>query len=270
MINLLQFTFMQNALIVCICIAILCPCIGIFLVLRRYSLIGDTLAHASLAGVSLSLLTNQNPVLGAFIFTAICGALIEFLQTYFRKFSELILAIILSFSVGIAITLISSGRLHANADSYLFGSMLTVTTADIVAIIGLTLFSVLACFFLYHQLIYIAFDEEAARVAKVPVKAINYIFSIIVAALIAVSIRIVGVLVLSSLIALPIASALQLKTGFKPTLFAAFLFSFLAILSGLFFSYALNVAPGGLTALFSVVILLAVIIVKSVQRQFSH
>ncbi|MGI5857625.1 MAG: metal ABC transporter permease, partial [Candidatus Merdivicinus sp.] len=90
-----SYGFMQNAIFVSIFISILCPCIGIFLVLRRYSMIGDTLSHASLAGVTLGLLANQNPILGAFIFTSVCGALIEFLRSYFKKFTDLILAIVL-------------------------------------------------------------------------------------------------------------------------------------------------------------------------------
>ncbi|MDR1651606.1 MAG: metal ABC transporter permease, partial [Synergistaceae bacterium] len=121
---------MQNALAVSLAISILCPCIGIFLVLRRYSMIGDTLSHASLAGVTIGLLSGYSPILGAFIFTSACGALIEFLRGYFKKHTDLILAIVLSLSVGTAITLISSGKLRANADSFLFGSILTVSRFD--------------------------------------------------------------------------------------------------------------------------------------------
>ena len=128
-----SYSFMQNALFISLCIAILCPCIGIFLVLKRYSMIGDTLAHSSLAGVTLGLLFRDSPVLTSFIFTALAGLSIEFLRQYFKKYTDLILSIVLSISVGIAITLISSGHLHANADAYLFGSMLTVSPVDMAA-----------------------------------------------------------------------------------------------------------------------------------------
>ncbi|HQQ39936.1 MAG TPA: metal ABC transporter permease [Clostridia bacterium] len=253
-----QYAFMQNAFLVSICISILCPCIGIFLVLRRYSMIGDTLSHASLAGITIGLLTNQNPILGAFLFTSICGALIEFLRSYFKKYTDLILTIVLALSVGTAITVISSGKLHANADSFLFGSILTVTEFDIVMVLILSVISVAALILLYHQMLYIAYDEEAAQVAGVRVRLINYIFAVLVASAISVSIRIVGVLVLSSMIALPVATALQLGKGFKLTLIFSIIFSVIDIMAGLFLSYYLNVAPGGFTALVSVGVLVLV------------
>jgi zinc transport system permease protein len=262
--QVLDYEFMQNALIVSIFISILCPCIGIFLVLRRYSMIGDTLAHSSLAGIAIGLACGQNPIIGAFVFTSICGALIELLRSYFKKYTDLILTIVLSLSVGTAITIISSGKLHANADSYLFGSILTVTKFDMYTVMVLSLISVLTLIFLYNQLIYIAYDEETAKIAGVKVKLINYIFSILVASAISVSIRIVGVLVLSSMIALPVAAALQIGKGFKITLIFSIIFSVVDILLGLFISYYLNVAPGGFTALISVAVLLIVIVIKQI------
>lgn len=261
-----DYGFMQNAFVVSLFIAILCPCIGVFLVLRRYAMIGDTLSHASLAGVTIGLLCGQNPVLGAFVFTALSGALIEFLRRYFKKYTDLILSIVLALSVGVAITIISSGRLHANADAFLFGSILTVTRTDMFMVILLSAVSVLALTLLYHQMVYIAYDEEAARVADVKTGLINYVFFILVASAISVSIRIVGILVLSSMITLPVATALQLEKGFKTTLIFSIVFSMLDILAGLILSYYLNVAPGGFTALVSVFVLVAVMIGKRLAR----
>lgn len=260
---MLAYGFMQNAFLVSLCIAILCPCIGIFLVLRRYSMIGDTLSHASLAGVSIGLLVNQNPLLCAFLFTSACGILIEFLRKFFQKYTDLILSIVLAFSVGIAITIMSSGKLHANAESFLFGSILTVSQIDIAIVLLLTALSVAALYRLYHQMLYIAFDEETAILAGVRVKSINYVFSVLVAAAIAVSIRIVGVLVLSSMIALPVATALQIGKGFKVTVCCSIACSVVDILLGLILSYYLNVAPGGFTALVSVFVLLTVMLIKA-------
>lgn len=265
---MLSYNFMQNALFVSVFISILCPCIGIFLVLRRYSMIGDTLSHASLAGVTIGLMCGQNPVLGAFLFTSFCGALIEFLRSYFKKYTDLILTVVLSLSVGTAITIISSGKLHANADSFLFGSILTVTKFDMAMVLILSLISVLTLIVLYHQMIYIAYDEEAAKVAGVRVRLINYVFSILVASAISISIRIVGVLVLSSMIALPVATALQLEKGFRHTFLFSIVFSFLDIMLGLFLSYYLNVAPGGFTALVSVAMLVLVLVGKQIAKKF--
>jgi len=261
---------MQNAFIVSAFISVLCPCIGIFLVLRRYSMIGDTLAHASLAGVTIGLLTDQNPILGAFVFTSVCGALIEFLRNFFKKYSDLILTVVLALSAGVAITLISSGKLHANADSFIFGSVLTVTKFDLYMVAGLSLVSVLTVIFLYHQMIYISYDEEAAKVAGVKVKLITYVFSLLVAAAISVSIRIVGVLVLSSMIALPVATALQLGKGFKITLICSIIFSMIDIMLGLVLSYYIGVAPGGFTALVSVALLLVVIAFKFIANRITR
>jgi zinc transport system permease protein len=264
--SLLSYGFMQNALFVSVFIAILCPCIGIFLVLRGYSMIGDTLAHSSLAGVTIGLLSGQSPVLGAFVFTAISGALIELLRRVFRKKTDLILAIVLALSVGAAITIISSGRLRVNADAILYGSILTVTRLDCLLVLILSVLFVGILLILYNQLLCIAYDEEAAQVAGVRTGPINYLFFVMVAAAIAVSIRIVGVLVLSSMIALPVATALQLRRGFKETLLFSIVFSIIDIMLGLIFSYYLNVAPGGFTALVSVGMLAVVLIVRQVYR----
>jgi len=147
----------------------------------------------------------------------------------------------------------------------MFGSILTVTRLDIIMVIILSGLSVLTIIFLYHQMIYIAYDEEAAKIAGVKVRLINYVFSVLVSAAISVSIRIVGVLVLSSMIALPVATALQLGKGFKYTLIFSIIFSVIDIMLGLFISYYLNVAPGGFTALVSVAVLIFVLIAKKIQ-----
>ena len=187
------------------------------------------------------------------------------LAKYFSHHLDLILTIILSLSIGTAITLISSGKLKANANVFFFGSILTVNTTDMISIAVLTILSVLTLYFLYNSLLYIAYDEEAARVAGVKVDLINYVFAILMAAAVSISIKIVGVLVLSAMIALPVASALQLEKGFRTTLLCSIGFSLLAMIIGLFGSYYLNVAPGGFVSLTSVFILLVVLIIKNIK-----
>ena len=244
-----EYTFMQNAFIVALLISVVCPMIGMFLVLRRYSMIGDTLAHASLAGVAVGLLIDVNPIISAFCLTSFFGVLIEVLRNMFRRYAELVLIIVLSLSVGIAITIISAGLVHTNVESFLFGSILTVSEADVWSVVILSIISLGTILWLYPQLVMITFDEDGAHIAGIRCKAINYIFAILVAATISVSIRIVGILVISSLIALPVATALQWSV----------VFSFIDILSGLFVSYWLDAAPGGVTAITSVFLLLVVI-----------
>lgn len=261
---MLQYSFMQNALMISVLMSVLCPGIGIFLVLRRYSMIGDTLAHSSLAGIAVGLMLGGNPIISAFLVTSVFGVIIEILRYYYKKYAELILSIILSLSVGIAITIMSSGKAHANVESFLFGSILTVAREDLYTVLILSIISVIIISVLYNQLVFITFDEEGAKIAGIKVKAINYIFSILVAATISVSIRIVGVLVLSSLIALPVATALQLNKGFKLTLMFSILISLINIILGLFISYYIDAAPGGVTAILSVITLVLVIILKKV------
>ena len=259
-----EYAFIQNAFIVAVLISIVCPLIGMFLVLRRYSMIGDVLAHASLAGVAVGLLLDINPILSAFGLTSVFGVLIEVLRQRFRRYAELILVIILALSVGIAITIMSAGLVHANVESFLFGSMLTVTKEDVWSVVALSIISLLTIIKLYPQLVMLTFDEDGAQIAGVKTKLINYIFAILVAATISVAIRIVGILVISSLIALPVATALQLQKGFRRTLEFSVLFGFLDIIISLFISFWVDAAPGGITAIISVVMLLVVIFYKEV------
>lgn len=259
---MLKYAFMQNAFTASFFIAVLCPFIGIFLVLRRYSLIGDTLSHASFAGAALGILSGINPVLGAFLFTSAAGAAIELLRSQFKEYGDLILSIVLSLSVGIAITLISSGAVRTNAESFLFGSILTVSRTDVIIVAVLSLVSVTALSFMYDRLVYISLDEEAAKVIGIKVKTVNYVFSVLVAAAVSAALKIVGMLVLASMIALPVASALQLRTGFKKTVIFSILISIADIMLGLVLSYHLNVAPGGFTALISVSVLILCMIIK--------
>lgn len=262
---MLEYAFMQNALLVSVLISLMCPMIGMFLVLCRYSMIGDTLAHASLAGVAVGLLVKVNPIISAFAVTSVFAVLIEVLRQRFRRYAELILVIILSLSVGIAITIISSGMVHTNVEAFLFGSILTVTPDDVLAVAVLCVVSLAAVYLLYPQLVMLAFDEDGAKIAGVKTRLINYIFALLVAAMVAVSIRVVGILVISSLIALPVAAALQLGKCFKVTMLAAMVLSFIAIITGLVTSYWLGAAPGGVTALVSVALLLLIIIYKEIR-----
>ncbi len=257
-----EYAFMQNAFLAAVLISFVCPLIGMFLVLRRYSMIGDALAHASLAGVAAGLLAGVNPVISAFAVTSFSGLLIEALRRRFRRYAELILVIILSLSVGIAITIISSGLVHANVEAFLFGSILTVTEADVRAVAFLSVISAAVVIKLYPQLVMLTFDEDGAVIAGVRSRLITYIFAVLVAATISVAIRIVGILVISSLIALPVASALQLQLGFKRTMAFSILFSFSDIILGLCVAYWTDAAPGGVTAIISVAVLLLVIVWK--------
>lgn len=257
-----QLDFMQNAFAAGLIISILCPFIGLFLVLRRYSMIGDTLSHSSFAGVAIGLVMGVNPILSAFLFTTLCAVVIEFLRGYYKKYAELVMSIVLTLSLGIAILLISSGKASAKVNSYLFGSILTVSSEDIKLILIVGIISLLTLIFLYNKLVYITFDEEGAKTSNINVKLINYIFTVLVGATISMSIRVMGLLVISSIMIVPVATAMQLKKGFKTTLIASIIFSMIDILLGLTLSYYIDSAPGGTIALTSVVTLFIVIIIN--------
>lgn len=260
----LQYEFMQRALFVSVCMGILCPIIGIFLVLRRTSMTGDALAHASLAGVAVGLASSLNPIASSFVFTSAAALLIEALRHFFKGYSDLILTIVLALSVGIAVTLITGGSVRANAESFLFGSILTVTTDDVVVIAFLTLVSLVLLWLFYDRLLCIAFDEEAARVAGVPIKMVTILFALLAAAAVACAIRVAGVLVMSSMLTVPVATALQLKKGFKKTLLAAIVISLFDVITGLLLSCVIDAAPGGVIALVSVTVLFTVLLFRFV------
>ena len=260
--ELLNFDFMQRALAATLCMAVLCPLIGIFLVLRRTSMTGDALAHSALAGVALGLAGGFNPVGASFAFTAGAAILIEVLRQFFRSFTDLVLTIVLAISVGLAVTLITSGSVHANAESFLFGSLLTVTEADLWIIGGFTVAVLALGWRFYDAVLATAFDEEAARAAGVPVRATALVFAVMTAAAVACSVRVAGVLVMSSMLTVPVATALQFKTGFKKTLAAAVGVSLLDALTGLWLSTVIDAAPGGVIALVSAAVLLLVLLVR--------
>ncbi|MBE6071713.1 MAG: metal ABC transporter permease [Clostridium butyricum] len=259
-----ELTFMQNAFIAGFIVSILCPFIGLFLVLRRYSMIGDTLSHSSFAGVAIGLVIGSNPLLTAFLFTSICAIIIESLRNYYKKYAELVMSIVLTLSLGIAIILISSGKAAAKVDSFLFGSILTVTRSDIYLIGICGLICLVLLILLYNKLIYITFDENGAKIAGINVKLVNYLFILIVGATISLSIRIMGILVVSSIIVVPVATAMQLKKGFNETLILSILFGIIDVMTGLVLSYHLNSAPGGTIALTSVIMLILTLVYKRI------
>ncbi|MCK9267772.1 MAG: metal ABC transporter permease, partial [Alkaliphilus sp.] len=149
--------------------------------------------------------------------------------------------------------------------SYLFGSIGLVSSRDIWIIFILGLYILISILFFYRSLFYIAFDEEAARLAGVPVKWINLYFIILVAMTIAISMRIVGVLLVSSLMIVPVATSLQLVRSFKQTFICSILFGILSVLIGLFISFYVDLAPGGTIVISSILILIVVILIKHIK-----
>ena len=255
MLEIFSLGFMQRAAAASLATAVLCPVIGLLLVLRRTSMIGDALAHASLAGVAGALVFGVNPVAGSFAATGAAGVLVEALQRSFRERGDLILTVVLALAVGLAVTLITSGAVEARAENFLFGSILTVTPDDLKVIGAVTTAAVLYLVRALPFLTAIAFDEASARAAGVRVDLHRYALAFLTAAAVSAAIPVAGVLILSSMMALPVATALQLRRGFRATLLIALAVSLIDAAAGLMLVVWIDAAPGGLTALVSVLML---------------
>ena len=260
---ILNYVFMQKAFIIGILIAIIAPSIGIIIVLRRLSMIGDSLAHSSLAGVAFGLMSGINPIIGATLFAVTAALGIEKLRKAFPKYSEISIAVILSTGVGLAGVLSGLAKNGVSFTQFLFGSIIAITDIDLYVVVSLSAIVILVFIVLYKELFYITFDEEAARLSGVPVKTINYIFIVLTAITIAVSSRMVGILVISSLMVLPSATAIQVAKSYKQTVIYSILFGLAAVICGLIISYYKDTVPGGTIVLVSVVILIVTLVYKN-------
>lgn len=256
----LQYDFMQRALAAGVIIAIICPAIGLFMVLRRLSMMGDTLSHVSLAGVALGLITKSNAILTALLFSLAAAFGIEKLRQAYSRYAELAIAIMMSTGIGLAIVLMNLGKGDISTlFSYLFGSIIAISSTDLKIMVGLGLAVLVFLTLLFKPLFYIAFDEEGAKVAGIPVTAVNMFFSLLTAMTIAVAMRVVGVLLVSSLMVLPVAASLQLARSFRQSLIIAVSFGIIEVLCGLILSYYLDTAPGGTIVLTAVALLVLVL-----------
>jgi zinc transport system permease protein len=263
--EIFQYAFMQKALIVGLLVGILCPAIGLFLVLRRLSMVGDTLAHVSLAGVLLGLLWNISPLPFALFVSGLVSFLLEKLRMIYKNYAELSLAIIMSAGLGLAVILMGiANTSDAGLSGLLFGSILTLTNQDILIIGFLALVSLLLLFFYYREFFFLTFDEEGARLAGVPVERLNYVLLFLTAMVIALGLKIVGALLISSLLVVPVAAALLLSRGFTKTLLWSVAFGISSVLIGLAVSFYLDWAPGGTIILTSVAILLLILLGKKI------
>ena len=266
MIEILQYSFMQRAFIAGIMVAITCPLIGIFIVLKRLSMIGDTLSHASLAGIAAGMLWGFYPFWGALGFSIVAAVSIEKLRKSFARYEELANSIILSAGIGLAVLFIGLAKGY-NSDlmGYLFGSIAAVNIQDIYIMLVLSAIIIISVALLYHKLFYIAFDEEGAQISGIAVTLLNIYLTLLTSFTIVVSMRIVGIFMVSSLLVLPVAAAMQIGKGFKNSLFIAIGFALFSVICGLILSYYLDIAPGGAIVLLSVLILIVILVFKKAE-----
>ncbi len=249
----LEYGFMQRAFAVGIVTALICPAIGVFLVPRRLSLIADTLAHVALAGVALGLLLGLSPILGALVITVGSAIGIERLRARGALHGDASLAVFLSGGFAVAVVLISLARgFNADLFAVLFGSILTVSPLD-VAVVGTLGVAVAAPLFVfYRQLLAITLNEDLARTAGVPVAALNLMLTMLTAITTVVSMRMVGVLLVSAMIVIPTLTGFTVGRSFRQATAVAIAAAVLAVTIGLIAAYYLRLAAGGsvvLTAL---------------------
>jgi zinc transport system permease protein len=269
--GLLQYEFLQNAFLTGMIIGVIAPLLGVFIVVRRLSLIADALSHVTLAGIAASLLLEKkfmmfsgvNPLYMGMAFSVGGSLFIEKLRTVYKHYQELAIPIILSGGIGLGVIFISlADGFNTDLFSYLFGSVSAVSRADLWTILIISILVIALVVLLYKELFLLSFDEEYARATGIAAKTLHFIFIIMVALVIAASMRIVGILLVSSLMTLPVAASIRFAKGFKQTIFYSILFGEVSVLGGLFLSYYLDLAPGGTIVMIAVLILVLAIWLK--------
>ncbi len=269
--GIFHYEFLQNAFLTGLMIGFLAPLLGVFIVVRRLSLIADALSHVTLAGIAASLLIERkftlmaglNPLYLGMVFSVGGSLLIEKLRGVYKHYQELAIPIILSGGIGLGVIFISlANGFNTDLFSYLFGSVTAVSRTDLLVILVISVLVITWIILLYKELFILSFDEEHAKASGIPAKSIHFIFIVMVALVIAASMRIVGILLVSSLMTLPVAASIRIAKGFKQTIFFSILFGEISVLGGLFIAYYLDLAPGGTIVMIAVFILVLTIVCK--------
>ena len=238
--------FMRYAFAAGAIVGVLAPTVGFFLVQRRLSLIGDGIGHVAFAGVAAGYLLGISPVLTALV-ASVAGAIgIEWLRARHRAAGDQALALFFYSGIALGVVLISAAdRLNANLFTFLFGSILTVTKGDLLLVAILGFGALASVFALYRGLVAVAIDEEGARVSGIRVGALNVALAALTGLTIALSMRIVGILLIAALMVLPVMTASRIARSLRNCLFLAMGIGLAAVLAGLVGSYYLDLAPGG-------------------------
>lgn len=263
---MLQYDFMKTAFIVGILLSVIIPCIGMVIVLKRLSMIGDALSHTSLAGVVAGLAWNINPILSATVFCIAAALGMEIIRKKFPKYSEISVSIIMSLGIGLAAVFSGFVKTNSNINSFLFGSIVAINDFELYMVVGISILVFLSFVLLYKELFYIAYNERAARLSGVPVRLVNFIFTLLTAVTVAVAARTVGALIVSSMMVLPVACSMQFEKGYFKTLIGSVIFGMIFMLSGLTISYYFGLQSGGTIVLLGVLTLIVILIVKALKE----
>jgi zinc transport system permease protein len=263
MLEIFEYEFMQRAFLAGIFIAVLASISGTFIVLKRYSMLSETLAHSALVGVAVGLVAGFNPLWMAVVFAILSAWMIEYLRASFALYSDSILAILLSGSLAIAVIIVSLGGAFNNSlFSYLFGSILSVSNEDVYTILIFGSLSLTLLLAFSKELYFIAYDEEVAKVSGIKVKMLNFLLVTVSAIIIALSIRVVGSLLIGALMVIPTVSALQYRVGFLHTVLISLLFAVLSVVVGMLLSFYFSL-PSGATIVLCVLLIFIVSLLKN-------
>ena len=263
MIEILQYEFMQRALISGIAISISCSLIGLFLILKRFSLFGDAMSHVAFGGIALGLFLKSNPIWVSLIVSIIGALAIIKLNSSKRIYSDSSISVLLSLGLAMGLVLISlSGGFSIDITSYLFGSILLVNIEETLSTILLSVIVIAFVILYYKKLIYLVFNEEQALVNGINTVVLNILFITLATIAIVMSIRLIGVLMVSSLLIIPNVSSLLLGYGFKKTILFSICFSLTSVILGIILAFEWNITPSGMIVITSAGIFFGVNVLK--------
>jgi len=258
--SIFQYEFMIRALIGALVIGLAAPALGIYLVQRRMSLIGDGVGHVALTGVGVGLLLDRSPVITAVIVAAAGAVTIELIRERGRTSGDMALALLFYGGIagGVMLVGLAGDRSNANLMAYLFGSLTTTSADDLVVIVSLAAAVLTAMLLLRPALFAICHDEEYARVAGLPVRTLNLLLAVTTAVTVTIAMRAVGLLLVSALMVVPVATAQQLTRGFRGTMAAAMGIGLLAAGAGVWLAGTANTALGATIVVVAIAAFLAV------------
>ena len=260
----LSYGFMQKALIAGIAVGLICSFMGTFLVLRRYSLFGDGIAHVAFGGISVGLFLGVFPLWTAFIVSIFGGLGLQKLRQSTKISGDSAVAVVLVSGLAIGVILVSSsGGFSVDLFSFLFGSILLISQEDTIMILALSAGIIATLTILQKQFLHLTFNEEQAKLAGMRTTLLNYAFVVLASITVVTSMRLVGILLISALIVIPNITAMMFGKGFKKTVFISMGISVISVVSGILISYSLNVAPSGTIVVVAVGILVGTLLLKS-------
>ena len=260
----LSYGFMQKALIAGIAVGLICSFMGTFLVLRRYSLFGDGIAHVAFGGISVGLFLGVFPLWTAFIVSIFGGLGLQKLRQSTKISGDSAVAVVLVSGLAVGVILVSSsGGFSVDLFSFLFGSILLISQEDTIMILALSAGIIATLTIMQKQFLHLTFNEEQAKLSGMRTTLLNYAFVVLASITVVTSKRLVGILLISALIVIPNITAMMFGKGFKKTVLISMSISVISVVSGILLSYALNVAPSGTIVVIAVGILIGTLVLKS-------